>query len=791
MRGETLAQTMGRLFESIVGGKAAQIMAAFSVGGKSGMELEAVSQTMDIPILELHAALKEMAPGGVLEPISRTRLLATPRAMRRAILKEVFFRDKGICLPFSVYEALLAAAPDREEAVHALLESVHVDAVVDHSWLQRLVTECRSPKVWEAFASLGASQCRYVIDHHPEMEPYVIDVALHYLPSIIIPHMLDRAVKDVGTPNGHPEGPLRKLADWVSHARAGTPDTVQRRRDLLEAIKVWVNAGGDRNIAYRALKPCFALGYEMQDTDPGDGMKVTFSSGLLPLDDIDAIAALWPDFLGVASQHGIPDWKPVISMVSEYLHPHSRFGRPGGEEYRCRTIPLAKRFVEDLVSLCNRHNGFLRWAYMNATEAGIDPSTIPVDEEYLRLYPIGNLSQDWKEKEKENVKNAGALADAWKDLTFTEIIARLQRYETEAASMDNSWPRLSPYVSQRLAERRAVSEQDVLALIASGVPADLVAPFLVVSFEHGMAMNAALRDCISRDGYRHLAVYHTLLGQSPQLYPEIAARLPAYTEYMEHLAYRGNIPEDIMRALLTHDDKRVRLAAALLEFRSESEGQVRGDIKPEWRSAIAEGMTEYENARDLRHIHDLDRILAYDRSLAYEVLMGMANRADCSLSMWDLEPVMPLFYVLNREERLSLLDACEGLFMTEIPKVLIGNDYELYRQFLARPEMRQHHLTPLVGSPSDDGWIDKALIALDAGYKAMEVAQAARGHHWSWCGPKSQMWQKWIDAFRPLLDHEDPRMQEIGRASMKMSTAARDEALRNENREDIFGRFGD
>jgi len=789
MRGETLAQTVGRLFESIVGGSAAQIMAAFSVGGKVGMEMEAVSQAMDIPILELHEALKDMAPGGVLEPLSRTRLMAIPRAMRRAILKEVFFKAEGICLPLSVYEALLDSAPDREEAIHALLESVHVDAIVDRGWLQSLVSACRSPKVWEAYAYLGAEQCQYVIERHPEMVSHIIDAALHYLPSPIIPQMLEAAVDDTRPLNSHPEAPLRKLADWVTHAQAGTPDPVDRRRNLLHAVKAWLNAGGDSTTAFRALEPCFALGYEMQETDPGDGMKVTLSSGLLPLDDVGAIAALWPEFLGVASQHGIPDWKPVTSIVSEWLHPRSRFGHPGGDEYRERTLPVAQQMIADLVALCDGHNGFLRWAYMHAAEAGLDPATIPVNEEYLRLYPIERLSEDWEAEEKENAKNAEALAAAWKELGFTDIIARLRRYETEAASMDHSWPRLSPYVSRLIAERRNVSEADILALIASGVPADLVDPFLVVSFERGVAMDAALRDCINRDGYRHLAVYHTLMGQSPHLYSEVAALLPEYTEYMEHLAYRGNTPEDIMSALLTHEDKRVRLAAALLEFRSESKGQVRDGVKTQWRAAMAEGMAEYERARDLRHIHDLDKIVAYDRTLAVEILMAMATRDDLSLSMWDLEPVMPLLSALNREEKLNLLDACEGLFMTEIPKVLIGNDTELYRQFLARPEMRRHHMTPLIGSPQADGWVEKAMIAVEAGHSPMNVALAARGGHWGGWGPMSQMWQKWVDEFTPLLEHEDPRVQAIGRAGVDWSTAARDGALKEEEHEDIYGRF--
>ena len=788
MRGETLAQKMSSLFNSIVGGRAAHIMAAFSVGGKAGMEMEAVSRAMNIPILELHQALREMAPGGVLDPLSGTRLMVIPGALRRAIIKDVFFKPGGVCLPQSFYEALLNSAPDRDEAVHTLLESVHVGAVVDHSWLQSLVAICGSAKVWDAYAWMGPDQCRHIIENHPEMIAHIIEPALHYTPSLIIPRMLESAVIDNRPLNSHPEAPLRKLADWVSHAKVETPDVVQRRRDLLAAIKAWLDGGGDHHTAFRALAPCFSLGYEMTDTDPGEGMKVTFSSGLLSLSDVDVIAALWPEFLEIVRTHGVPDWKPLTSIISEWLSPRNRFGKSGGADYLGKTLPVARRMIVDLVPLSNGHNGFLRWAYMHAVEAELDPGLIPVNQEYLQLYPVERLSADWKAEEEKNARNAEALVDSWKSLTFLDIISRLQRYESEAASMGHSWPRLSTYVCRLIAGRRDVQASDVLSLIKSGVPADLIDPFLVSAFERGVSMDAALRNCISRNGYRHLVIYHTLMGRTPHIYPEISQLLSEYTEYMESLVYHGKIPEKIMQLLLTHEDKYVRLSAALVEFRFDPKGQVRDSVKTAWRAAVVEGLTEYERARDLRHIHDLDKIVAYDRTLAFAILMAMAIKGGFSMAMWDMTPIAPLS-VLNREERLNLLDTCKDLFITEIPKVLIGDDINLYRQFLARAEMKRHHLTPLVGLPTDAGWIDKALVALDAGYAPMDVALAVRGKYWGGFGPMSKMWQEWIDKFKPLLDHANPKVQAIGRAGVEWSKVQHSRALKDEKHEDIYGRF--
>jgi hypothetical protein len=605
MRGETLAQTMGRVFESIVGGRAAHIMSAFSVGGKAGMEMEDVAHAIEMPILALHRALRDMAPGGVFEPLSKTRLTATPRAMRRALLKEVFFRPEGVCLPLPIYETLLRAAPDHDEAVITLLESALVGADVDPTWLRTLVADSSAGKVWETYAWLGARQCRDVIENHPHMAQHIVEPALQWVPSLMIPRMLDSAAGDDGPFHGSPDAPLRKLAEWVSHGEAGTPSAVQRRRDLFAATRSWLDAGGEPRTAFLALEPCFRLAYESTDTDPGDGMKVTFSSGLLPLADAEQIAALWPGVLEIARQHGIPNWKPVTAIVSHWLHPRSQFGKSGGDEYTDRTVPVARRMIEEIMPLCGGHNGFLRWVYAHAAEVGLDPSMVPVDREYLALYPVRRPSGDWRAAAEKDSRDAEAVVDSWKDRPLSDVIARLQRYEREAASMEDSWPRLSPHVCRLLAERRGLRDTDILALIAAGVPADLVDAFVVAAIAKGVPVEDVLRECVSQEGYRHLAIYHTLTGSAPHLYPLIRDHLPEHMQQVGRLAYRGNIPVEIMTLLLDHEDRRVRLSAALVEVSSQPGGQVRATVRNAWRKAVVEGLADSERTGDLRHIYDL------------------------------------------------------------------------------------------------------------------------------------------------------------------------------------------
>jgi hypothetical protein len=105
--------------------------------------------------------------------------------------------------------------------------------------------------------------------------------------------------------------------------------------------------------------------------------------------------------------------------------------------------------------------------------------------------------------------------------------------------------------------------------------------------------------------------------------------------------------------------------------------------------------------------------------------------------------------------------------------------------------MQRHHMTPLAGSTQDDGWVDKALVAIEAGHSPMGVVLATRSFYWKGHGSESQMWQECIDEFALLLKRDNPQVQAIGRAGVDWSTTARDKALEEETREAIYGRTGD
>ncbi len=415
IRGEHLARMIGQQFEKIAGSRATQIMAAFSIGGKHGMEMEAVSKIMEISIFDLHEMLTNMAPGGVLEALSKSRYATIPPDMGQALIKDVFcspHRDRP-SLPFSVFEALYDAAPDTDQALINLTRSMHAGSDVPTDWLLSKLSSSDSSKAWETFAYLGQKYCQTVLNTYPNAVQWIVDPALSFIPSEIIPWLLDKAVGDARPLNAYPEAPLRKLSDWVTTSRLGSSDPVAKRRALFKAIQTWVVGGGDRKIAAQAFELCFSLSIEMTEHDPCDEMKITYFSALIPMDKIESFAAMWFDLTDMLRKHGITDWKPIVSIVDEWLYPRRRFGQSDDDDYKQITRPVAKRMIKDLIDICDGHNGFLRWAYLKAEQAGINRSDIPVNQEYFCLFPDNNIYQDLTNQQQIQSDNVTDLAKQW------------------------------------------------------------------------------------------------------------------------------------------------------------------------------------------------------------------------------------------------------------------------------------------------------------------------------------------------------------------------------------------
>ena len=167
----------------------------------------------------------------------------------------------------------------------------------------------------------------------------------------------------------------------------------------------------------------------------------------------------------------------------------------------------------------------------------------------------------------------------------------------------------------------------------------------------------------------------------------------------------------------------------------------------------------------------------------------LAERLKENEELWRYEETIDAalegLAVDDRRRLLGILP--DDFFPPEIVRRLVGNHIDLLRELLQIDRLKHLHLAPLVGYPNLSDWIGKAEAALDAGYSANEIADAAFGHGWSWSGSESAMWNEWVKPFNDLRSAASERIREIGVIGSALAAQRRDAALERERAEEVRG----
>jgi hypothetical protein len=141
LEGRALSRTLLTRLRKLLNSDAADILAAFSLGGEAGMHLESVGDHLQVSLPEIRQSIADLAMAGVLSEIYGGALAVQPPQLRSALIRAVFFPDQ---LPRLPYRWLLERAPYRESAVEALVEAQARGAVIPPGELRQLVVQSGS-----------------------------------------------------------------------------------------------------------------------------------------------------------------------------------------------------------------------------------------------------------------------------------------------------------------------------------------------------------------------------------------------------------------------------------------------------------------------------------------------------------------------------------------------------------------------------------------------------------------------------------------------------------------------
>lgn len=180
-------------------------------------------------------------------------------------------------------------------------------------------------------------------------------------------------------------------------------------------------------------------------------------------------------------------------------------------------------------------------------------------------------------------------------------------------------------------------------------------------------------------------------------------------------------------------------------------------------------------------------ILQSDTELARDWLIQRVTEERLLGDVKTEPSVEQVVSALNREQKLSVLRSIDPNSMyRSLAASLVGDDLELYSEFLGDAELTGVHAWPLAETPTGL-WAEKARLALDAGFSEEDVAGTAFLSITGWSGNESDMWERWIGWFSELFSHQDERVRSIGEHSVTYAQQQKNRALDEERYEEIYG----
>lgn len=773
--GDSLSQSLGVAFQRLVGRDANQILAVFAFGGDSGMQMDVVAKFLNIPLAQLHVYLARLAAGGVIRESRAGGLSVWPNTLRYVLVRDTFFN--GVCkFPTS---ALMQAVPDESDMALTLVESARRGAVIPQ--LRSIIESINSFSAWKAYASLGESEAKYALTHNPELLTTLGQTALEMAAETTLPMLLDESVGDERDLHNSPDHKLRWIEDWIHRAVPSTPAALRRRKLLVDVVTRWMQRGGDERVAQRALSLATIPIHESHSIDPGSGRTFNIHTRLLELDELVELGKIWDRIIDVIESLKEPSWLIITKSINQWAYPEVGRIRAIPENTRMTMQLILRNVLEKLSAISRNHPGVQQWLRELADDNGFEIETI-CDAEFDVLYPIEDIN-NFEETRQSQVRDVLRMADDWLSLGPDEVACRIMRIEAEAGMVGKNYPRMTDLLAAQIASQVPDPMVWIDRFLSAGLPADVIWPFLCeIVNARASGWKEVLYRCLGDERYTSIAVRSLLINSDlpSDLIHQLLNEVAQYPDIIKVHILRNEIPEETMILLLQHEDNSVSTAAAIGEWVTDPSRQVRPSLAADWRRAVIRAQIRDYWIRD---------ILKHDSSLAFDWFMASVEREE-DFFIFDAfrkEDNALIVAGLNFQQRIRLLDTLHNkIGFYDLVEQLVGDDVLVYQELLRRESLFDYHLCPLKGRPTEV-WARKAVLALEAGYEASNIAEASVGEFFSLSWDASAECLTRLKEFEDLNTHPDPRVHSIAQAGVRLARERAEKAAAYERKEAIYG----
>jgi hypothetical protein len=780
--GQAHFELIARAYRHIEGVDTRQTLAAFAVGGKTGMNKGDVSAVLDIPVHQTTRALRALATGGIIQETGKDTLATIPAAFRHALLKDIFLSGDALALVGPFWD-LYKRTPNKEAALMTLLGALAKGAVVDEDRLFAELRAIRSIKTWERLAWISPIWCEKIIKERQDDIESLADPVLHHIPERAIPLLLTLAVGDKRPENA--EDLASKLDNWLKRFSRQTKDAVKKRLLLLDATTQWLRQGGDVNMAWRILPKCVSFQYQNIEANPGDGRSITITNGLVSLSDLELIAACWDSIVECSKAFPPHDWGGLKKALNDWLHPYSSNVMPpvGFNEFaRAKATEVLQQLIRQPKL---PKNGLARWMI----EHEIAPDIV-ADSEFLVFCPPDRARSrggDWSTAQKKYSEDATALGQKCATQSPESVAEKLVSFEKERRLFGIDWPLMGSHICASLASHVSDLPSWVGTFIKYRIEADYLFPFV----KKGIAQKNPQADewlsfALSDEMYRFHAVSEIVANDelSEELFLKAWPYLGECSKFIGVMALRGDIAPRRLEALSKHDNRELLLEVSIGDFHSDKKPFINTN-RAVWLKMFRKAIIGLKEL-DPHYFYDIEELVGSIPEIRYDIAVSLLT--DEEYISWAHDKLYRnLFAAMEVDEKIRLLPLLESIYPTDFTSWLVGDDLAINRALLENDKLHPHHLLPLKGKPSELSWQSKALLALDHGYQPRDVARAAIENQWGWSESATTSWQEWIDEFNALINSDDLRLQEVGRMGKEIFKYEQENVRKEEKHEAIYG----
>ena len=800
---EALSSTLLTFYVNRIHEGVRVILACFALGGESGMHKDTVANKLDINQLELYRTLANLASGGIIAEVrDRTDhitdyIKVRPEALRHALIGEVFFSGAA-ALSESTRDFLLDQTPNLIDTTTELIgveaRGYNVPVPLLKAYLQYLPTAW---SVWERYAWLSPHEAAWVIENFHANLSLLAHPLLQHVPQRAIPKLLDEAINDNRELHSNPEHPLRLLQDWVKSAyprekgatvsegrgvaNISTSDAIRRRALILRSAKKWLIANQDPVIGCKAMLFAMIPHFEDVESDPGSGNTMTLLRGYLTDYELLELQSFWKEIIDCANDVDVPNWEEFLNTIRNWAYPgHARLS---DEAHKILTS-FAKEMALDVKQAASDHIGAL-CSLRDLVNRLYPDIEIAVADEINILYPIEKLENKWKEQEDKWQKDADKLADKWIEREPKEVIAQLESIEHELNNR-RRYPRLTPYLCYRLAEKTQNPILWIDAMLAATLPSDTAAPFLREAVKRETdGWRQTLRSCFQTDRLKANAIQIILTQENApdDLKQDALNAAYQFPDVLEQLLWSNQLSQAVIRKLFNHPNKSLVGRLAVTEWQRKPKATIASWIRPLWEQAIIEYCEDDD--------YWLGEIFSAEKELGIKWLKRKFE--DTTFMPFQYKrSIENIIAGLNLEERLELLNIVpDKYFYHSIISKLVGNDPALYKSLLQSSRAESYLLSPLHRPILDSAWVEFAKLASQHGYATEQIVEytfIAIGKVFSWSGNYSEVWKNWGQKFKAVIEHEDETIRHIAARGLQISSKRYEEERKKEHDAEVYGR---